>query len=43
MDTENDVDLHDLETIEDNLRTDESPPHEGEDSARASANAFMIP
>lgn len=44
MDTNTDIiDLYDLETIEDNLCTDEARELESdEDSLHASASAFMI-
>jgi hypothetical protein len=44
MDTQNDIELYELETIEDNFCTDEAAQNEShEDSLYASASAFMIP
>lgn len=43
MDTKNDIDLYDLETIEDNLSSEETREHESDDDSFAAAgSAFMI-
>ena len=43
MDTNTDIELHDLETIESNLCTDEAVQSEvDDDSLHTSANAFLI-